>query len=135
MFEVRRYIAIAVLTVLAACSPAERSAEAPPATDASATPAVEIPVTPLPSLKGYDVVVAVVDGLRADRVAEAPFLAELAKQGVNFTDTLAASSHVLQSLAALSTGRLPTNGGTIGVYEAEPHDETTTLAQYFQKAG
>lgn len=136
MSGVRRFVSIGVLAVLAACTPAERSAEAPAAAVA------EAPVSPeahsIPSLKGYDVVVAVVDGLRADRAADAataPFITELAAQGANFTDTVSASSHVLQSLAASSTGRLPTNGGTIGVYEAEPHDESTTLAQYFQQAG
>lgn len=138
MSGVRRYISIVVLVVLAACTPAERSADTPPAADTPALPATESASAPVASLKGYDVVVAVVDGLRADRALDsdtAPFISDLAAHGINFTDTVAASSHVLQSLAALSTGRLPTNGGTIGVYEAEPHDETTTLAQHFQQAG
>lgn len=137
MTKTWRGIAIGVLAALAACTPADRPAQAPAAPVESAAP--EAAAAPsIPSLKGYNVVIAVVDGLRADRAADAvtaPFLAQLAEQSVNVTGAAANSSHVLQSLAALFTGRLPTHGGTIGVYEAEPHDESITLAEHFQQAG
>ncbi len=144
MTKLQHGIAIGVLAILAACTPAERPAETPQAPAesaapvATASPAAAESAAPVASLKDFDVVLVVVDGLRADRAADAtvaPFMGELASHGVNFTNAAASSSHVLQSLASLFTGMLPTNGGTIGVYEAEPHDETTTLAEYFQQKG
>lgn len=82
-------------------------------------------------------VVAVIDGLRADHVSEeiTPLLADFANGGLHFENAASNSSQPAQSLASFFTGRLPTAGGTIGLYEAEPHDETTTLAQYFERAG
>lgn len=140
MTKTRRGIIIGMLVAFAACTPAERPSEAPKVEAGAGKISASAPesAAPVSALKDFDVVLVVVDGLRADRAADAataPFLHELSTQGVTFTDAIANSSHVLQSLASLFTGMLPTNGGTIGVYEAEPHDETTTLAEYFQQKG
>lgn len=136
MTGIQRITSMVALLAVAACSrSAERPAEAPQAAPDAVAPVTVAAPAAIPSMKGYNVVVAVVDGLRADRAATAPFFAELAPHGVDFTNVSAASSHVLQSLASFFTGRLPTSGGTIGVYEAEPHDETETLAEHFQQAG
>ncbi len=126
---------LAILILLAGCG--ESRDDAPRSTrESAAPPAADTP--PPVSLKGYDVVVVVVDGLRADRAADpaiAPFISGLAYAGLSFTNARSNSSHVLQSLASMFTGQLPTHGGTIGVYEAEPHEESTTLPQHFQQAG
>ncbi len=122
--------------VVAGCGQSDKTAS--PTTPAAATSPAQADISAIASLAGRDVVMVVVDGLRADRAADpatAPFIHSLAAQGISFTNTAANSSHVMESLASFFTGRLPTRGGTLGVYEAEPHDESRTLAQYFQDAG
>lgn len=119
---------VAVLTGLG-CNAPDRAAERPDAAPKSNVVS--------PSLHGYDVVCIVVDSLRADRVGSgfAPAIDRVAGEGLVFESAAANSSATVQSLAALFTGLLPTTGGTIGLYEAEPHDKTATLAQHFEQAG
>ncbi len=124
------------IVVCAAFAGCGGPAEAPTQPAGQAAPA-DVPKYRANSLAGYDVVVVVIDSLRSDFVdgETAPFLAEFAGGGLRFSDAASNSSHVLQSLASFFTGRLPTAGGTIGAFEAEPHDQTRTLAQYFAEAG
>jgi arylsulfatase A-like enzyme len=129
---------VAAMFLAAGCRPSGEDTAPPAAPPPSAPAAVTPPASSSASLAGRDVVIVVVDGLRADRAADpaaAPFISSLAAQGLTFTNTASNSSHVLQSLASFFTGRLPTRGGSIGVYEAEPHDESKTIAQFFQDAG
>lgn len=133
-----RLYPIAILggVLLAGCSPSEPGASAPPRSDSPQ------PTYTVRSLEGANLVVIAVDGLRADRLGAyghddgmTPFLDSLAEQGLVYTNAAANSSVLPQSLAALFTGRLPTCGGTIGLYEAAPQDQTTTWAQYFSRTG
>jgi arylsulfatase A-like enzyme len=124
--------------VAAGCGPSGEDTSRPAAPNGPAPAAATPPASPIASLAGRDVVIVVVDGLRADRAADpavAPFISSLAAQGLTFTNAASNSSHVMQSLASFFTGRLPTRGGTLGVYEAEPHDDSKSIAQYFQDAG
>jgi hypothetical protein len=90
-----------------------------------------------------DIVLLVVDGLRVDRfdaLLAAPSLAPLAEvldgDGVlRFERAYAPSSLAEQSLASLFTGRLPTHGGGIGLVEAQPSPDATTLATRLRRAG
>ncbi len=111
--------------------------DAPGQGSTPAAASVEVPEYRSKALPEYDVVIVAIDGLRADRFTPElmPALSELAANGLRFDNATANSSYVLQSLASFFTGRLPTAGGTIGAYEAEPHDETRTLAQHFADAG
>jgi hypothetical protein len=90
-----------------------------------------------------DVVLLIVDGLRVDRLdalfaapAVAPLALALAGGGVTrFERAYAPSSLAEQSLAALFSGRLPTHGGGIGLVEAQPAPEATTLGTRLRQAG
>ena len=105
---------------------------------------VEEPVPDLTvsSLKDWNLIVIVVDSLRADHVGAygyerdtTPVMDRLAGEGLVFEKAMANSSYLSQSLSALFSGRAPTSGGTIGMFEAYPHDETPTLPELFGRAG
>ncbi len=107
-----------------------------PATAASAS---NIAVS---SLEGRNLVVIVIDSLRSDHLGcygydkpTSPFVDSLAAEGLLFEHASANSSFVTQSLSTLFSGRLPTSGGTVGLFESHPLDETTTLPQWFGRAG
>ncbi|HUP25086.1 MAG TPA: sulfatase-like hydrolase/transferase [Thermoanaerobaculia bacterium] len=90
-----------------------------------------------------DMVLLVVDGLRVDRLdalLAAPSLAPLAElldgdDVLRFDRAYAPSSLAEQSLASLFSGRLPTHGGGIGLVEAQPSPDATTLATRLRRAG
>ena len=109
-----------------------------PPSDAAAT-ASGVTVS---SLEGRNLVVIVVDSLRADHLGcygyakpTTPFIDSLASEGLVFERASANSSFVTQSLSTLFSGRLPTAGGTMGLFESHPLDETTTLPQFFSRSG
>lgn len=94
------------------------------------------------SLEGRNLVIVVVDSLRADHLGcygydrpTSDFIDSLAGEGLVFENVTANSSYLTQSLSVLFTGRLPTSAGTIGMDEAHPLDTTRTLPQLFQRAG
>lgn len=94
------------------------------------------------SFKDRNLVVIVVDSLRADHLgcygydkATTPFIDSLATDGLLFERASSNSSYITQSLSALFSGRLPTSGGTVGLFESHPLDETSTLPQWFARAG
>jgi hypothetical protein len=87
-----------------------------------------------------DVLLVVVDGLRADAAAgwiEEAGLGDWfgADDTVRFTRAYAPSSLGAQSLAALFSGRLPTHGGGVGLAEAQPAERAHTLATALRRAG
>ena len=90
---------------------------------------------------GKNCVLIMVDGLRADALnaapgeeSFAPNISQFSSTAVHFTHARTPSSMNVQSVASPFSGRLPTLGGTIGVYEAEPHDGQPNLARAFKKA-
>lgn len=130
-------VAVAFGAILAGCSDDEGGKH-------SGTAAIQserVPDVELPSLEGRNLVVIVADSLRADHVGAygyskptTPFIDSLAERGIVFERASANSSFIAQSLSALFSGRLPTAGGTIGMLEAHPLDETPTLPQFFADA-
>lgn len=96
----------------------------------------------LPSFQKNSIIIILIDGMRADALVSnqsgspvAPNITRLANEGVHFTKARAASSLNVQSVATIFSGRLPTLGGTIGLFEAEPHDGEPILARAFDSAG
>ncbi|MCX8071144.1 MAG: sulfatase [Candidatus Binatia bacterium] len=92
-------------------------------------------------LRGADVVLIVVDTLRADHLGFAgyalptsPFLDRLAAESTVFTDALAPSSYTRESVAGLFTGMWPACSGAIG-WNAAPEQVATTLAEELAQAG
>jgi len=124
-----------MLCLAAGCGKTE---DVPPVAAPKKAAPPEAPVS-VASAQGRDVVIVVVDGLRGDllpvSVESAPFMNQLAGEGLYFRRATSNSSHVMQSLSSFFTGRLPTRGGAIGVYEAEPQEQSATMAQAFQGAG
>jgi arylsulfatase A-like enzyme len=97
-----------------------------------------------PSAEGSrrHLVVVAIDALRSDHtglggyaVATTPRLDRLAGDSLVFEQARAASSYTLQSVAAIFTGRLPSSGGSIGLLEAQPAEESVTLASALRRAG
>lgn len=95
-----------------------------------------------PAAVPQDVVLVLVDSLRADHVGAygchrpvTPHLDALAAEGLRFERAWAASSARGQSLSALWTGRLPIHGGAAGLREAVPHPSLPTLLERFRWAG
>ncbi|HVS12633.1 MAG TPA: sulfatase-like hydrolase/transferase [Thermoanaerobaculia bacterium] len=87
-----------------------------------------------------DVLLVVVDGLRADesdRWLERSGLVDWlgGEGGSRYERAYAPSSLGVQSLAALFAGRLPTHGGGIGLAEAQPAEQSVTLATAMRRAG
>lgn len=74
-------------------------------------------------------------GSFAAAVDEHAELRELVQKGARFDRAYGASTLDVQSLAALFSGRLPTRGGSIGLVEAQPAPEATTLASRLRRAG
>ena len=96
----------------------------------------------VPALASGKLLVIMIDGLRTDALSTdregesvAPNLAWLADEGVYFTQARSSSSLHVQSVASVFSGRLPSLGGTIGLYEAEPHDGEPNLARSFDQEG
>jgi arylsulfatase A-like enzyme len=92
-------------------------------------------------LAGYDVVLVVVDALRADHLGSyaypretSPFIDSLAPQGVVFERAIANSSYTRESVAALLTGQLPSRSGAVG-WLARPGREGPHLGEIFRRAG
>jgi len=84
-----------------------------------------------------DVVLLVVDGLRADLQQQAAEVVRGSGSGelLVYSRAYAPSSLPEQSLAGLFTGRLPTHGGSVGLSEAQPSEQATTLAASLRAAG
>ncbi len=123
--------ALCIALWLAGCSKPEGPGASAPPSDNSAA-----------SIKGNNLVMIVVDSLRADHLGcygydkpTSPFIDSLAENGLVFERASANSSFITQSLSALFSGRLPTSGGTVGLYESHPLDETATLPEWFRRAG
>ena len=83
-----------------------------------------------------------VDSLRADHVGAygydrptTPFFDSLAERSVLFERAYAPSSHTMQSVSAVLSGRLPTSGGSIGLLEAQPSEQVAGLGTLFRRAG
>ncbi|GIW45080.1 MAG: hypothetical protein KatS3mg077_2362 [Candidatus Binatia bacterium] len=92
-------------------------------------------------LTGADVVLVVVDTLRADHLGLAgypwptsPFLDRLASESVVFTDVAAPSSYTRESIASLFSGAWPSCAGAVG-WDATPERAQVTLAETFRRAG
>src|SRR5690606_12119026 len=117
----------------------------PPATveDAASESAIDaVPDFRADTLEGRSAVLILIDGWPAARAHiyghstdSTPFISQLAAESLLVETAHAASSFLGQSLSALLTGRYPTAGGTIGLIEAHPLDETATLPQQFLRAG
>lgn len=92
-------------------------------------------------LGGYDVLLIVVDALRADHLGSyaytrdtSPFIDSLARQGIVFESAVSNSSYTRESVAALLTGQLPSRGGAVGWF-AQPDRAVPYLAEIFRGAG
>jgi arylsulfatase len=92
-------------------------------------------------LAGYDVVLVVVDALRADHLGAyayardtSRFIDSLARQGIVFESAIANSSYTRESVAALLTGQLPSRNGAFG-WLATPERAGPHLGEIFRRAG
>ena len=92
-------------------------------------------------LAGYDVLLIVVDALRADHLGSyaytrdtSPFIDSLARQGIVFESAIANSSYTRESVAALLTGQLPSRSGAVGWF-AQPDRAVPYLGEIFRRAG
>jgi arylsulfatase A-like enzyme len=92
-------------------------------------------------LRGMNVVLIVVDTLRADHLgcygygrATSPVIDDLARNGVVFERSRSTSSYTRESVAALFTGQLPSHSGAIG-WSAAPLDGSVVLAERLRAAG
>ena len=130
-FKFHAVVALCAAFWLGGCSkPEDTNASAP------------VPNITMSSLKDLNLVLIVIDSLRADHLgcygydkATTPFIDSLAADGLVFDRASANSSYITQSLSTLFSGRLPTSGGTVGLFESHPLDETSTLPQWFGRAG
>lgn len=86
---------------------------------------------------GANVVLLVLDGLRVDtsKPIEEVLSAVLDTETNAIARAYAPSSLSQQSLASVFAGRLPTFGGSIGLVEAQPAEQATTLATRFRGHG
>ena len=92
-------------------------------------------------LPGYNLVVIVVDTLRADHLGfggyardTSPFLDSVAAEGVVFERALATSSYTRESISSLLTGRLPSMSGSMG-WNAAPSEELAGLGELYERSG
>ena len=107
----------------------------------SSPPVYSQPGQPPPkSLKDYNLIVIMIDALRADHLGcygyerkTSPFIDSLAAQGVLFERSLSNSSFTRETIAALMSGLLPSNIGGTG-WHAKPPDHTVNFGQLFQEA-
>jgi len=134
MLSLRRIAILLGVIAILGCKQLDKTVPAETKKQFTPEPALEVG-----SIKDRDVIVVVVDGLRGDMLPRskerAPFMNELAAQGLYFRKATSNSSHIMQSLSSFFTGRLPVRGGAIGVFEAEPQEQSKTIAQAFQGAG
>ena len=96
---------------------------------------------PAPEIPRPNVIVYLVDALRADRLGPygcdrglSPNLDEVAAQGVTFTDMTAQSSWTKAAVASIFTGVWPRVHGVNGPDDRLP-DDRTTLPEHLQRAG
>ena len=96
---------------------------------------------PAAPLAGANVVLIVVDTLRADHLGcygydreTSPFLDSMAEEGVLFEHAMSNSSFTRESVSSLFTGRLPSRSGSFGWFAA-PARDTQPLGQRFARAG
>lgn len=97
---------------------------------------------PTPDLSQYNVIVVVIDALRADHLGcygygkpTSPFLDRLASESVIFDRAQSNSSYTNESISCLFSGQLPSANpwGTGGL--AMPNPDRPTLAERFKAAG
>ena len=93
------------------------------------------------SLEGFNVVLVVIDTLRADHLgyhgyprATSAHIDRLATEGVTFLEARSPSSFTRESIAALFTGEYSSCTGATG-WSASPPASMTTLAERLQEAG
>jgi arylsulfatase len=96
---------------------------------------------PPPPLAGKNVVVIVVDTLRADHLGfhdyerdTSPFLDSVAAEGVVFERAVSNSSFTRESISTLLTGTLASMSGSMG-WHAAPSDQLATLGEIGSRAG
>ncbi len=93
--------------------------------------------------QNYNVVVVVIDALRADHLGTygysrntSPFLDRLAQNGAVFENAYSNSSFTKESIAVLLSSKLPSRSGSIGWSAApSPSKNGEGLAEILQKAG
>jgi arylsulfatase len=122
-------IGAAILGALLGCSPVEPQG-----------PDVSPPGMDVARATG-NVVIVVIDTLRADRVGAygqpldtTPFIDSLAEEGIVFENARSNSSFTRQSMSAMYSGLYPSNGGQVGHW-ARPPEDRTVLPQYFKSKG
>ncbi len=91
-------------------------------------------------LRDYNLIVIVIDALRADRLGcygyarnTSPFIDSLAAEGVVFEEAMSNSSYTRETVAALLSGLLPSHSGGTG-WMAHPPLDTVNLGELYQKA-
>ncbi len=111
------------------------------AKSAPACAVVPSPVTTLETIAPANIILIVIDTLRADHLGSygyardtSPFLDSLATEGVVFEQARSNSSFTRESVAALMTGQLPSRSGAIG-WDAYPPSSTPTIAERMKAAG
>lgn len=137
-------LGVALFGVLAAMF-AGCGGEPPQPGDAPAPPAPPAPQTaaaPEASAPQYNVLIVMIDTLRADHLGchgyarnTSPFIDRLAAQGALFEQAMSPSSFTRESVAALFTGRYPSQNPWGAGWYARPDPEDATLANLFSEAG
>ena len=96
----------------------------------------------LPRAEGFNVIVIVIDALRADHLGcygyerkTSPFMDSLAAEGIVFERALSHSSFTCESVATLLTGVLPSGSPTGAGWFARPNPRTANMAELFARAG
>ncbi len=105
------------------------------------------PATPMAPTKAANVLLVVVDSVRADHLSSygysqqtSPFLDEFARRGARFTQAYAHASHTKLSVASIMTGLTPPNHGlryaaVKGANRSDSLSESVhTLAEIFKAA-
>lgn len=100
------------------------------------------PAPPPEAFADYNVLVIVIDSLRADHLGcygyhrpTSPAIDAMAAEGVLFERAQSNSSYTNESIAALFSGRLPSAQPSGAGWQARPDPEVPTLAERFQAAG
>lgn len=135
-WQVARFSMLTLMAAsVAACRPTAPVNEPTPVLPNSVVEVPEIRIEPLTNER---LVVIMIDALPATRLHAygypsdtTPFLTSLANESLVMDNAYANSSFLGQSLSAFTSGRYPTAGGTVGLLEAVPRDETATLPQQF----
>jgi len=112
---------------------------APEGEKQAAKPVVQPPTTPGPA---RHVFVVVWDTLRADHLGvlgysreTAPFVSQLASEGILFSRAISTSSYTPESITSLFTALYPTSSPWGAGWCASPAPDTSTLAEHYQAAG